>query len=52
MALSDKKKSYNIILEKWVKYELDKIAKMENRSTSSLINHLLKQYIEKREGGE
>lgn len=50
MALSDKKKSYNIVLEKHLKSELDKIAKMENRSTSNLINHLLKQYLKDREG--
>jgi metal-responsive CopG/Arc/MetJ family transcriptional regulator len=44
--LSDKKKIYNIILEKQVKEEIDKIAKNEDRSGSSMINWILKKYIE------
>lgn len=47
MMLSDKKKTHNIILEKWVKEEIDKIAKQEDRSASSMINWILKQYINK-----
>jgi hypothetical protein len=50
MALGDKKKSYNIILEKYIKNEIDKIARLENRSASSLVNSILKQYLKDREG--
>jgi hypothetical protein len=50
MALSDKKRSFNIILEVDIKNEIDRIADEEYRSTSSLINYVLKKYIESREG--
>lgn len=46
ILLSDKKKVYNIILEKNVKDEIDKIAKLEDRSSSAMINWILKKYIE------
>jgi predicted transcriptional regulator len=46
MALSDKKKVYNIILEKEVKQKIDDIAKAENRSSSYIINYILKKFIE------
>ena len=51
MALGNTKKSFNIVLEKTVKEQIDKIAKEnEYRSSSNLINYLLKKYIEDREG--
>jgi metal-responsive CopG/Arc/MetJ family transcriptional regulator len=43
--LSEKKKIYNIILEKQVKEAVDKIAKLEDRSGSSMVNWILKKYI-------
>jgi predicted DNA-binding protein len=45
--LSDKKKIYNIILEKEVKEIIDKVAKEQDRSSSNLINFVLKKYLEK-----
>lgn len=44
--LNEKKKVYNIILEKQVKEEIDKLATKEDRSTSSMINWILKKYLE------
>lgn len=44
--LSDKKKIYNIILEKCIKEKIDEIAKIEDRSSSAMINWILKRYIE------
>jgi predicted transcriptional regulator len=52
MALGANKHSYNIILDIAVKNEIDRIADEEMRSSSNLINLILKQYIESREGGE
>lgn len=46
MALGDKKKSYNVVLEIDIKVKIDEIARNDNRSTSYLINNILKQYIE------
>jgi predicted DNA-binding protein len=43
--ISDKKKIYSIILEKEVKENIDQIAKQEDRSTSAMINWILKKYI-------
>jgi len=43
--LGENKKVYNIILEKTVKSDIDKIAKATNRSSSNLINHVLSNYI-------
>lgn len=43
--LSEKKKVYNIILEKCVKEEVDKIAIIEDRSGSAMVNWILKKYI-------
>jgi len=43
--LGDSKKVYNIILEKDVKSDIDKIAKSMNRSSSNLINHVLNNYV-------
>ena len=48
--LSDKKRVYNIILEKKVKEELEKISKEQDRSLSNLINHVLKKWIEENKG--
>jgi len=45
--LSDKKKIYNVILEKEVKEKIDKVAKEQDRSSSNLINFVLKKYLEK-----
>jgi predicted DNA-binding protein len=42
--ISDNKKIYNIILEKEVKARIDKIAKEQDRSTSWLVNSILKRY--------
>jgi hypothetical protein len=50
MPLSDKKKSYNIVLEKHVKNEIEKIANLESRTISNLVNYILKQYLKDREG--
>jgi predicted DNA-binding protein len=44
--LSDKKKIYNIILDKQTKEKIDEIAKAEDRSSSAMINWILKKYIE------
>jgi predicted transcriptional regulator len=44
--LSDRKKTYNIILDKEIKTKLDEIAKSEDRSSSAMINWILKKYIE------
>lgn len=44
--LSRFKKSYNVILEIAVKQNIDAIAKEQERSSSWLINHVLKKYIE------
>jgi predicted DNA-binding protein len=44
--LSDKKKVYNIILEKEVKNKIDNIAKENDRSSSYMINFILKKYLE------
>ena len=46
LALGKDKKIYNIILEKQVKEAIDELARMEDRSSSNLINRLLKKYIE------
>lgn len=52
MALSDKRKNYNVILEVTVKNEIDRIAKENDRSSSNLINWILKKHIESGEDGE
>jgi predicted transcriptional regulator len=44
--LSDKKHIYNIILEKAVKKQIDEIAKSQERSSSWLINSILKKWLE------
>ena len=44
--LSDKKKVYNIILEKEIKNKIDDIAKENDRSSSYMINFILKKYLE------
>lgn len=46
MSLSEEKKIYNIILQKTVKEKIDTIAKTEERSSSNLINLILKRFIE------
>ena len=45
MSLSDNKKVYNIILQKQVKNEIDDIARKEERSSSNLINLILKKFV-------
>jgi predicted transcriptional regulator len=49
--LGENKKVYNIILEKEVKKEIDKIAKENERSSSWLINHVLKEFIKNSPSG-
>lgn len=49
MALGDKKKSYNVVLEIDTKIKIEEIARKDNRSTSYLINYILKQYIVNKE---
>lgn len=44
--LSEKKKIFNIILEKLVKEEIDRMAIEDDRSSSAMINWILKKYIE------
>lgn len=44
--LSDKKKVYSIILDREIKEKIDKIANDEDRSSSAMINHILKKYIQ------
>jgi len=44
--LSDRKKVYGIILEKVVKNGIDKAAKEQERSSSWLINDILKNYLQ------
>jgi len=44
--LSDKKKVYNVILEKEVKEKIDNLAKEQDRSSSYMINFILKKYLE------
>lgn len=46
LALSENKKIYSIILEKGVKESIDAFAKSEDRSSSNLINYILKKFIE------
>jgi predicted transcriptional regulator len=43
--LSDRKKVYGIILDKKVKEEIDKVANNMERSSSWLINDILKKYL-------
>jgi predicted transcriptional regulator len=50
MTLGQNKKSYLIVLEKSVKEKIDEIALKNSRSSSNLINLILKQYIESRDG--
>jgi predicted transcriptional regulator len=45
--LSENKKAFNIILDKKVKEEIDKIAREQERSSSWLINDILKIYLNK-----
>ena len=45
MSLSNDKKVFNIILQKIVKDRIDEIAKSEERSSSNLINLILKKFI-------
>lgn len=52
MALGNKKKSYNVVLDIDTKIKIDGIAIKENRSTSSLINYVLKQFIESKKESE
>lgn len=47
--LGENKKVYNIILEKEVKKEIDKIAEKDERSSSWLINHILKEYLKSKQ---
>ncbi|MDD4779092.1 MAG: hypothetical protein PHT02_00615 [Tissierellia bacterium] len=44
--LGEKKKVYNIILEKKVKQKIDEVAQQEDRSSSAMINWILKKWIE------
>jgi predicted transcriptional regulator len=44
--LSKNKKTYTIILDVKVKDDIDKLAKEQDRSSSWLINHILKEYLE------
>ncbi len=46
LSLGKDKKIYNIILEKQVKELIDEIARIEDRSSSNLINRILKKYVE------
>lgn len=46
LSLSDDKKVYNIILNKSIKERIEEIAKLEARSTSNLVNLVLKNFIE------
>jgi len=46
MVLSENKKIYSIILDKKVKADIDKIAKEQDRSGSSMVNWVLKKYID------
>jgi predicted transcriptional regulator len=46
--LSEKKKIYNIILEKEVKEKIEEIARNMERSTSWLVNDVLKKFIVKK----
>lgn len=43
--LGEKKKAYQIILEKEIKEKIDELAKKDDRSTSSYINKVLKEHI-------
>ena len=45
MTLSKDKKVYTIILEIQIKKKIDEFAKKHDRSSSNLINHILKQFI-------
>jgi predicted transcriptional regulator len=44
--LSENKHIYNIILEKAIKKQIDEIAKTQERSSSWLINNILKKWLE------
>lgn len=46
MVLSENKKVFSIILDKKVKENIDKIAKEQDRSTSSMVNWVLKKFID------
>jgi hypothetical protein len=43
--LSDKKKVYNVILEKEVKDKINTIAMENERSFSNMVNLILKEYL-------
>lgn len=46
--LGKNKKVYSIILDKEIKEEIDKIASEQERSSSWLINAILKKYLDKK----
>jgi hypothetical protein len=46
--VGDNKHIYNIILEKEVKKQIDEVAKNQERSSSWLINNILKNWLEKK----
>ena len=44
--LGDKKKVYSIILDKNIKQKIDELAIQDGRSSSAMINQILKKYVE------
>ena len=48
MSISKDKVRSNLIIEKDLKYKLEKVAKDENRSFNNLVITILKDYINKK----